>query len=302
MRMNTDPCIVFFHTGAILGYLRATLESARYFNPDARIFLLTDHTPSGLDRLRVEIRSLAELRNPKGDEFYRRYVHVSASKLEYERNCIGRWFYMERLLQREQAARAVYLDSDAMLFHDVRELFAFMPAGPRLFCSHAHGPAVAFIQDSLEPFLDWILAKYDDKQFLEEARLRCEKAMQAGGMVNVTDMNFIEMFINNGTGLASSYPNDLPIGHIDHCIFGAGDGMMSRPSRRHLARKRVFWRDDGRTFRPNFRTASDGSLVPALAIHFQNGAKRLIRRFNRVGEDSPLPRSLRLRYYTWLLN
>lgn len=53
---------------------------------------------------------------------------------------------MERQSQREQAARAVYLDSDAMLFHDVRELFAVMPAGPRLFCSHAHSPAVAFIQ------------------------------------------------------------------------------------------------------------------------------------------------------------
>ena len=40
-------------------------------------------------------------------------------------------------------------------------------------------------------------------------------------------------------GAAPGYPIDLPIGHIDHCIFGFGDGMMSRPDRRHLAR-RVF--------------------------------------------------------------
>ena len=48
-------------------------------------------------------------------------------------------------------------------------------------------------------------------------------------MGNLTDMNFIQMFIHNGSGLGSSYPNDLPIGHIDHSIFGPSDGMMSRP-------------------------------------------------------------------------
>jgi hypothetical protein len=300
--MNTDPSIVYFHTGAIPAYLRATLESARYFNPDARIFLLTDVAPSGLPQLRIEIRKLAELRSPKCDNFYRRYVHVSATKFDYERTCIGRWFYIAHLMQHEGCARAVYLDSDAMLFHDIRQLFAFMPAGPRLLCSHASGPAVTFIQDSLEPFLDSILAKYDDTQFLDDARIRCAKAGETGDMGNLTDMNFIQMFIHNGSGLGSSYPNDLPIGHIDHSIFGPSDGMMSRPNRRHLASKHVFWQDDGRTFRPYFRRATDGSLVPALAIHFQNGAKRRICRFNRVGADSPLPRSLRLRYYTWLLN
>jgi hypothetical protein len=300
--MEHHPLIVFFHTGAIPGYLWATLESARYFNPDARVVLLADDAPSDLRRLRVESRKLQELRSPKCDEFYRRYVHISATKLTYERNCIGRWFYIERLLQSEGGVRAVYLDSDAMLFHDVRELFKFMPPGPRLFCSHANGPAVTFIQGTLDPFLDLILAKYADPQFLEDGRIRCEKAMSLGGMVNITDMTFLEMFVRKGTGLGSSYPNDLPIGHIDHCIFGPGDGMMTRPNRRHVASKRVFWRDEGGTFRPFFRRATDGGYVPALAIHFQNGAKRRICRFNRVGADSPMPRSLRLRYYTWLLN
>ena len=105
--MNTDPSIVYFHTGAIPAYLRATLESARYFNPDARIFLLTDVAPSGLLGLRIEIRKLAELRSPKCDNFYRRYVHVSATKFDYERTCIGRWFYIAHLMQHEGCARGL---------------------------------------------------------------------------------------------------------------------------------------------------------------------------------------------------
>jgi hypothetical protein len=300
--MATDPLIVFFHTGRIPRYLRATLESARYFNPHAAIVLITNETSDGLDWMRVDVRKLDELRSPKSDEFYARYVHISSTKLDYERNCIGRWFYIAALMQRDGHSRAVYLDSDAMLFHNAGELFAFMPSGPHLFCSHGDGPAVTFIRHSLDPLLDLILAKYRDEKFLEDARKRRDAAAQTGAMVNLTDMNFIEMLVRANDGLSAAYPNNLPIGHIDHCIFGSGDGMMTRPDRRHVARKRVFWQDDGQTFKPYFRRAFDGQLVPALAIHFQNGAKRRIRRFNRFGSDSPLPRSVRLHYYEWLLN
>jgi hypothetical protein len=299
--MAADPSIVFFHTGGIPRYLRATLESARYFNPDAAIVLITDQRPDGLDRMRINVRKLDQLRSPKGDEFYGTSISRPQSSIMKGIASVGGFISPISCSRKGIPAWSIWT---AMPCCSMTRASCSRSCPPDRTCSAAKAtaPAVTFIQHSLDPLLDLILAKYRDGKFLEEARERRDAAVQAGAMVNLTDMNFIEMLVRAGGGLGASYPNDLPIGHIDHCIFGSGDGMITRPDRRHVARKRVFWRDDGRTFKPYFRRATDGQVVPALAIHFQNGAKRRIRRFNRLGSDSRLPRSVRLRYYEWLLN
>ena len=78
--------------------------------------------------------------------------------------------------------------------------------------------------------------------------------------------------------------------------------MHTRPVRRHPPRKRVFWFDRDGAIRPHFRTLSDDSLVPAVGIHFQNGAKRKMHRFNRMTGSPAWQRALRVRYYNLLMN
>jgi hypothetical protein len=296
--MTSAVPIIYCHTGNFPRYLGAVLESARFFNRDSRIYLITDVEGLRLPGLDIEICAVDQLHDDKLRLFHKNYLNISSINDRITRSYFERWFLVGELIRRNRLARSVQLDSDAMLFHDVRESFAHIDNRPCLLV----GPALTYMNQDIDPFLDFINAKYADGKIMEKYRVLNREAERAGGMVNLDDQELLTAFLKECPDQISSYPHDLPIGHIDHCIFGAGDGMMSRPNRRHLASKRVFWQDDGEIFRPNFRRATDGSLVPALSIHFQNGAKRRIRRFNRVGADSSLPRSLRLRYYTWLLN
>jgi len=183
----------------------------------------------------------------------------------------------------------------------VRQSFAFVSKDFALLTSKIIGPALTFINKTVEPLLDLVLAKYRDEAFLESIRARNREATATGTIVNLDDMEFLKMLARNGGGALATYPNHLTIGHIDHCIFAHDDGLVSLPDRRHISRKRVFWEDDGSVFRPSFRRQSDNDVVPALMIHFQNGAKRKMRRFNRVARESRVPRPVRLRYYNFLL-
>ena len=298
----TSPAIVFFHVGAFPRYLYATLESARFFNPNTRIFLITDQRNTGAEALGVEFRTPDRVLHPKLQTFFERYVHISGHRHNYDLMCIARWFYLEQLLQNEGIKHALYLDSDAMLFHRAANLFNYFPEHAHIGCSKYGGPALTFVQHTIEPFLELVLEKYLDKPFLEERRRLSDEAISCGELVNLQDMTFLEMFIRRNGHLGISYPNHLPIGHIDHSFFRSADGLLSAPNRRHDNRKRIFWDDKGGTFVPSYRSAEDGRKVPALLVHFQNGAKRRIRRFNRVGPDSWVPRALRLRYYNYLLN
>jgi hypothetical protein len=301
--MTTAVPIIYCHTGNFPRYLGSALESARFFNRESKIYLITDVEGLRFDPLNIEICVADQLVSDRLKQFRENYVHVSSiRRTTFARTCIERWFLVGELIRRNRFAQSLHLDSDAMLFHDARESLAHIDNRPCMLVSKIEGPALTYINRGIDPFLDLINAMYVDGTTVEKYRILNHEAEATGGMVNLDDMELLKAFREEHPDQISSYSNDLPIGHIDHCIFGFGDGMMSRPNRRHIASKRVFWQDDGDTFRPNFRRATDGSLVPALAIHFQNGAKRRIRRFNRVGTDSPLPRSLRLRYYRWLLN
>lgn len=274
------------------------MESARFFNPGSRIILLADKTHD-FGPLQVEVRQIDRLIHPQFQKFLDSYVHISGIKFYYERLFLERWFHLEQLLQEEKIDRALYLDSDSMLFSQAGGLFAQVPDVN--FCtSRVGGPACTFIRRTLQPFLDFVLAKYQDQEFLASWKKRSDAAIAVGGLDNLGDMSFIELFTTTQPG-GAIYPNDLPSGHIDHCIH-VPDGMESRKKRRHRFRKKIFWRDEEGKFTPYFKRASDGQEVRALAVHFQSGAKRKIRRFNPVGVSSSIPASWRLAYYNFLLN
>lgn len=300
--MASEPAIVFFHVGAFPRYLYATIESARFFNPNAPIFLISDQQDTGVEALGVESRTPESVWHPDLPILLDRYVHISGLKRDYERICMMRWFHLEQLMRNELLESAALLDSDAMLFHRAAELFRFFPERAHIGVSKGGGPAFTFVRRTIAPFLDLMLEKFLDRDFLDACRRRSDAALTEGRLDNLNDMTFLLLFTGLGDGRGISYPNQLPIGHIDHCIFGNDDGLLSAPNRRHVSRKRIFWEDRDGTFIPSYRSAADGRKVPALVVHFQNGAKRRIRQFNRVGRDSWVPRALRFRYYSYLLN
>lgn len=304
--MSSAPVpIIFFHSRTFPRYLYKTIESARFFNPESPIYLLSDIEHVDLGPLDVTQVPKSRLPSARLDELRRRYVHIASLKSDYIRICIERWFLIEELIAQEGLTRCAYADSDGMIFHDLRQSFDLLERGPMIHCSHLCGPALTFIEGSIAPFLDFILDCYADQAFLEKYRKRHAEARARGGMINLDDMSFLTEFGERGDGRLVSYPNNMPNGHIDHCIYAGSPGtddIATVPVRRHGHRKRIFWEDRDGRFLPSFRRASDGARVPALFVHFQNGAKRRIRRFNRVGQSALLPRRLRLAWYNAALN
>lgn len=273
------------------------MESARVFNPKTPMFLVTDQDQD-IPSLGVQTVSLSETSHPDLPRFRRVYRHIASTYEGYERRCFERWFHIDQLIRDLHLSRVVYMDSDCLLFADARELFRFMPE-KTMCASRCGGPACTLIQGSLQPFLDLILEKFGDEDYLLGKEQLLHKARESGAMSNLTDMDLIELFTTAHDG-GHVYPNNLPIGHIDHCL-NLPDGMQFLEIRhRNRKRKKIFWEQEGDKLRPFFRDAESGKRIPALAIHFQSGAKRLIRRFNRVNGENILSPFLRLHFYRWL--
>jgi hypothetical protein len=289
--------IVFFHCGKLPSYLLSAMESARVFNPDSPIILITDRGDD-ISLPWLQTISLQETSHPDLPRFRSVYRHIASTDEGYERRCFERWFHIDQLIKDRRLSRAVYMDSDCLLFTDADEIFRFMPE--RTMCaSRCGGPACTLIQGSLQPFLDLVLEKFGDKDYLRGKKQLLQKSRESGAMSNLTDMDLIELFTTAHEG-GHVYPNNLPIGHIDHCL-NLPDGMEClRIRHRKRSRKKIFWEQEGERLKPYFQDAESGTKIPALAIHFQSGAKRLIRRFNRVDGKNILPPSLRLHFYRWL--
>ncbi|GAB4252697.1 MAG: hypothetical protein OHK005_19950 [Candidatus Methylacidiphilales bacterium] len=290
--MSATPAILFFHTGQFPRYLRRTMESARYFNPDARIILISDQQPD-LGWIRGEVVLVSSLSHRLLPEFHRRYQHISGLKVKAEKLFLERWFHLDCLLEQEALSEAIYLDSDCALFASGRELFDLAPAGSPV-CSKCGGPAVTFLRQRIEGFLEFILERYLDEPFLNEWRQRSNAAIARGGLDNLGDMVFLELYAARGRG-GAIYPNDTPLGHIDHCI-NIADGMRIRRRRKGRVRKLIFWEIEGDTLVPYFETES-GKRVRALAIHFQDRAKQLLGRFNPVSSSSAWPLTWRQAWF-----
>jgi hypothetical protein len=295
-----SPAIVFFHLGSTPYFLRCTIESARFFNPKTRIILITDQPEHPfLIRLKVEFRSPKSLLHPLLKTFQKRYVHLSGIKEYYERIFLARWFYLDALIVAEKLQRAIYLDSDCMLFAKTTELFSLMPSEKKLSASSGGGPACTFIQGSLQPFLNFILDKYLDQDFIEFYRLRHEAATARGGLCGLGDMEFLNLFTRkheDGYG----YDCEYPTGFIDPCINVHQGFEYMRIEHRKRDRKKVFWEQINSLFLPYLKRSESGELVRVLALHYQSGAKRIIRRFNQVTKPSIIPLSHRRALYNWL--
>jgi len=297
-----NPVIFFFHIGTLPSYLLYALESARYFNPRVRIFLISDRTHPMLSKLNVDCVSPESIVHPKLRSFLTSYIHISSCKVSYERRCFERWFYFEQLRACLGAEKVILLDSDAVLFTEAESVLTIMPEQFNFACSKAGGPALTMVRRSMEPFLDHILDRYNSRAFLERALEEQQQAQIKGEMKNLTDMTLCEEF-STGNVLGYVYPNHSHLGHVDHGIW-LPDQMKTRKVRGKF-RKKVIWKQEDASIIPYFQSENDDKLVKALLIHFQSKAKQLIYRFNPVVPSiwkSKAGVTIKLSYLEWAMS
>lgn len=194
MGSEAPPVVVFFHEG-FSPYLAFSLQQARFSQPQSRIVLLGDATNRirGLD---YEHR-ISPAKSERRNEFLGCYRHFHPGNLEDERRCIERWLILADFLEAEPLAEFLFLDSDMLLFQDLREYPSFWrdwdAAGAPLFYSFCH-----FYRGDLPVrFADWIVNQYGNQETMERWSARFQRYQEGhredAGIIQ--DMELARIFV-----------------------------------------------------------------------------------------------------------
>jgi hypothetical protein len=196
MGNNAFLNIVFFHQG-FSPYLPFALHQARVSNPDARIVLLGDegNRMRGLDYEHRPVPPTSARRS----EFAKIYRHFHPGNLEDERRCIERWLALADFLERETLSEFLFLDSDMLLFQDLRCCLpawkTWDAAGAPLFYSFCF----FFRPGLVNQFADWILDQYRNKKVMRiwerEFQRHRQGRSRATGIIQ--DMELARLFIRD---------------------------------------------------------------------------------------------------------
>ena len=188
------PCIIYFHEG-FSPYLPFALRQARISNPDARIILLGD-SENRIEGIPYEHHLLSDFKS-RHQEFLKCYRHFHPGHHGDERRCIERWIYLSEFLKKQQIEEFLFLDSDMLLFSDIREILSrsrgYDAAGAPMFWAFCF-----FLKKNLvADFTDWIFKQYRNPAVIEkwEAAFRRHLAGEnkRGGLIQ--DMALAKMFI-----------------------------------------------------------------------------------------------------------
>jgi hypothetical protein len=191
---RASPCIIYFHEG-FSPYLPFTLWQACKSNPDARIILLGD-SENQIQGIPYEHHLLSDFKS-RHQEFLESYRHFHPGHLGDERRCIERWIYLSEFLEKQQIEEFLFLDSDMLLFSDIREILlttqGYDAAGAPMFWAFCF-----FLKKNLVGnFTDWIFQQYRNPAVIEKWRAAFRRHLagekeQAG---IIQDMALAKMFI-----------------------------------------------------------------------------------------------------------
>ena len=188
------PCIIYFHEG-FSPYLPFALRQARRSNPSARIILLGD-SQNRFQEIQYEHHLLSDY-DGRHQEFSECYRHFHPGHLGDERRCIERWIYLSEFLKKQQIEEFLFLDSDMLLFSDIREILlttqGYDAAGAPMFWAFCF-----FLKKNLVGnFTDWIFQQYRNPAVIEKwgAAFRRHLAGEKEQAGIIQDMALAKMFI-----------------------------------------------------------------------------------------------------------
>jgi hypothetical protein len=275
---------LFYHYGGIPKYLRNAIEHVRVFNPSAEIMLITDGIGdiSILAPFSVRHHQMSEFPSDALAAFRQIYQHISCFKERYERFVLERWFVTESIRQSRPERVYIMQDSDVCLCGDAAELLSVL--GEKAVLLSGRNPHFTFVQNSVEGFLEYILAFYQDPARLREARYLYERDRWSPQIFTQGEMRFLFDYLPLERELMV-YETDTVCGYVD-CNIHLPEGFDHMQLRRR-PRKKVLWKKhEGRLF-PHF--LREGRPNRAFLLHFQGPGKRVFFRFNSLDGSLKIP-------------
>jgi hypothetical protein len=205
--------LVFVHLGKnVLPCLFTTIKQARYLNQECDIYLLTDKVAFDafqknhmeyLSKESIHLINLEEIPLTKEHKFFEEINKIDLSLFEgFWKYALERFFYLFDFMQYQNLENVVHLESDSMLYVDLKEL---MPIFEKLDTQIAAPfqsmvgciPCFVFIKDSLS--LNFLI-----HHILSE--MKDYKGPRPH--IDVNDMQLLASFYRK---FGSSYMTPLPI-------------------------------------------------------------------------------------------
>lgn len=282
---NSATDIYYIHRGPVPRYLLCSLENTRVFNPDARIFLIGDHTHAQFDRLEVTLVAIKDLPQDELEAFQKTYIHTSGNPEGFERFCFSRWFLLKEAMLACNSDTALHLDSDCMIFDTAKALTQRLLPPPALcYYGTSGNPHVAvFRNEGIDGLTATLSGLFDSELHRNWVK---------------TDWLAERQYFCDMTGLGEHrrlHPKQIlsEMAWDDAIVeqtMSEPNGYECWPGSKKL--KRVQWREAGGKLIPYLRNLTTNQWVRALALHYKGSAKRRIRRFNSLS-SSRLGRNVR---------
>lgn len=275
---NSATDIYYIHRGPVPRYLLCSLENTRVFNPDARIFLIGDHTHAKFDRLEVTLVAIKDLPQGELEAFQKSYVHTSGNPEGFERFCFSRWFLLKEAMLACKSDTALHLDSDCMIFDTAQSLrHRLLPPTALCYYGISGNPHVAlFRKEGIASLTATLSGLFDSELYRNWAK---------------TNWLAEREYFCDMTGLCHHLR--LHPGHINTQIvwddamleqtMPETDGYERWPGPKKL--KRVQWREEGGKLIPYLKNLTSNQWVRALALHYKGASKRRMRRFNALSSS-----------------
>lgn len=263
------PPIVLIHYGDS-DYLQFTIAQARYANPTAPIVLIGDeHTADKYPEItHIHFRPLSA----RAFAFARTYRHLNTNHEVFERFCLMRWFILLELMRRYGFSRAVYIDSDVLLYDAMEQQFRRIE-GYDLAITGVAPPVLVNNLHVLESFCSFAEDCYRDEQLLCLLTGHFSALQQAREPGGVCDMTIWKLFMERQSewriiDLASSF-DDLV---FDRNIMLSNGFQLDGPV------KKIIWKEG-----VPYGLGEDGRHIRFASLHFHGPSKAIMRDYLAEG-------------------
>lgn len=211
--------------------------------------------------------------------FAQYYVHMSGNHFEFEKQCIQRWYVLRQWMRHQNFDRVLYTDSDVLLYCNAEDAYA-----PYRDCALTlalgTSPATSyFTLAGLGAFLDFVDSIYIGQNEILTEFKRIYAEMQTQGLPGgICDMTLFKYFKEQVRHVRVGEMTEIHDGATwDHNI-NSGDGYVMKNGI-----KRIEWID-----RKPYGSRN-GGFTRFNALHFQGGAKRLLRLCALASSCDPIP-------------
>lgn len=265
--------IIFFHYGNS-DYLKYSLKQARYFNPDAEIYLIGDKSNNKYSFVK---HVMATDFSDAGAEFTPVYKHQSPNSYNYELNCFLRWFYIRDFCRANNIEAFIYLDSDVLVFQDFTKLVPlFNNARIANTCEENGVPAFTYFRDyqTISSFCDYMVKSYSEPASVAKLDSIYESFKNDPEMVGgISDMILFHLYFHDHPEGA------LKVDFVTEDI--AIDSNIKRPDIYEMENgfKKIYWKAG----LPYGKNAVSGKLIRFAALHYQGNAKDVMRQHYTSG-------------------